>query len=437
LRNAQFFKECKQIIKSIPFFICVAVLLLFFIAQYEPDFVKIEKPQPGKSNYGTKISDNPKIIEPSAVKSLYSESVRNSYTAYPIGFYKNVKLNASQQREMARILSELTGNPENKFLSAMKNISSGLTVNGGNMTKNEDGSYSIGKSTEGKTAESTNSSISMVKSDMTVEQFHALMRQADQLIGGGSLYGSTYLSRFGVVPKTYEDALKDYNDIVTRDGITGAYARTFCDYLGIVLALFPVFLAVAAGMKDRRTGMRELVYSRKISSTKIVLTRYIALLAILFLPVLLLAVYATIQTVGEYPGFELHLSAFIGYSFGWLLPTLMVSTAVGMVITELTDTPVGIVVQGLWWFFGLFAGIWHIDGGYGWDLILRHNTVGNTQVYLDNFFILLWNRVGYSIFALILISVTIWVYERKRRGKWNAHLGFRKNSNHRHIKSAA
>ena len=398
MRNTLFFKECRQIVRSIPFLVYVAVLLFFFIAQYESDFTKVEKPQPGQSDYGTKISDDLRIIEPAAVKSFYSEFVRNSYTAYPVGFYKNVKLNAGQQREMAGILSELTGNPADQI---------------------------------------TDSSISTVKSDLTAEQFQALMGQADKLIGGGSLYGDTYLSRFGEVSKTYEDALKDYADIVKKDGVTGAYARYFCDYLGIVLALFPVFLAVSSGMKDRRTGMRDIIYSRRASSAKIVMTRYTAQVTTLFLPVILLAAYATAQVVTEYPDFKLQLLAFIGYSFGWLLPTLMVSASVGMILTELTDSAVGIVVQGLWWFLGLFAGVAHIDGGYGRDLVLRHNTVGNTQVYLDSFITLLWNRIAYAVFALILVTSAIWVYERKRRGKWNVYFGFQKNPNHHRVQSAS
>jgi ABC-2 type transport system permease protein len=437
LNHSLFFKECKQIVRSIPFLVYAAVLLLFFTSQYESDLVKVDKPQPGKSSYGTKISDDPKIIEPAAVKSLYGEFVLNSYTAYPIGFYKNVKLNAGQQRKMAGVLSELTGNSADQFLHATKDVSTALTINGGNMTKNEDGSYSISSSCTEEADKATDSSISTVKSDLTTDQFHTLMRQADKLIGGGSFYGDTYLSRFGEVPKSYEDALSDYNNIVKKDGITGAYARYFCDYLGIVLALFPVFLAVASGMKDRRAGMRDLIYTRRISSAKIVLTRYIAQIIILFLPVILLAIFATAQITAEYPGFKLHLFAFIGYSFGWLLPTLMVSASVGTLMTELTDTPIGIVVQGIWWFLGLFSGVAHIDGGYGWDLILRHNTVGNTQVYLDNFSILLWNRIAYTAFALILIVGTIVVYERKRRGKWNVHLGLRKNPKYRRVQSAA
>jgi hypothetical protein len=453
---------------SILFLIYVVVLLLFFITQYESDFVTLEKPQPGESSYGTKYSNDPEIIEPSAINSLYGEFVSNSYEAYPIGFYKNVKLNDAQQREMAGILSTLTGISEDQFLSADGDSSSDLSFNGEDIIMSGDGSFSIKtaeeeeengdiidsvKITRGedmimsgdgsfsiKTEEEENGDIIdpvkiTIRQDLTYEQFHALMRQADSLIGGGSKYGDTYLSRFGGVPKTYEDALKEYNDIVVKDRITGAYARYFCDYLGIVLSIFPVFLAVANGMKDRRAQMCELVYSRKISSAKIVLTRYSALLITMFLPVILLAIYATIQTAAGYPGFTLDLSAFVKYSICWLLPTVMVSTAIGVFITELTNTPLAIVVQGIWWFLGLTTGIRHIGGGYGWDLIPRHNVVGNTQVYLDSFFILLRNRIGYAIFASILILITIWVYERKRKGKGNAY--FNKNSLHRRVKSAA
>lgn len=441
MKGTLFFKECGKVVGSIPFLVYIAVLLLFFLAQYEPDAMRIEKPRPGQSDYGTKLSDDPQILMPAAVNFLYGEFLMNSYGAYPVGFYKKVRLDDAGQREMAGILSELTGTPADRLLTAAESfgsVSSKPAVNGENLTKNEDGSFSVSKPEDAKSADDEKTLSVAARADLTEAQFYALMQRADRLVGGGSYYSKTYLSRLGAVPKTYEDALKEYDDLVEKDGVTEAYARYFCDYIGVVLALFPVFPAVAAGMKDRRAGMRELVYSRRISSARIVLTRYAALLAAMFLPVLLLAGCATIQTVSQYPGFQVRLWAFFQYSFGWLLPSLMVSSAVGTVLTELTDTPVGIAVQGLWWFFGLNAGGAQIDGGgYGWNLIPRHNTVGNTQAYLDNFTALLWNRVGYSVFALILVGIAVWVYGRKRRGRWNARFGFRKAPGRRRVQSAA
>ncbi|GJM71845.1 hypothetical protein HMSSN036_40610 [Paenibacillus macerans] len=139
-------------------------------------------------------------------------------------------------------------------------------------------------------------------------------------------------------------------------------------------------MAVALGMQDRRARMRELVYSRRTSSMAIVFVRYAAMVAVMFLPVLALAGYATVLTAGDYAGYAIDRLAFIKYSLGWLLPTLMVAAAVGVLLTELTDSPVAIAVQALWWIIALNSGLTHMEGGYGADLMIRHNTIGNTEV---------------------------------------------------------
>ncbi|MDV3427831.1 MAG: ABC transporter permease [Bacillota bacterium] len=400
-----FLKECRQIMKSSSYIIFVIVLIAFGYSQIKPEFVKIEKPQQGQESYGTKYEEKPEIIMTSAVKSLYGEFAVNSYTAYPVGFYKKVKLNSKHQLEMAEILSKLSGISADKLPAY------------------------AGTETAGEAAPENPDTITLdvkVDKNLSYEQFLSIMEKTDKLIGGGSKYGHTYLIRFGKMNKTYEDALSEYNDILEKDRITGAYARLFCDYLGIILGLFPVFLAAAYGMKDRRAGMRELIYTRKASSLKIVFIRYFSMAAMMFLPVLIMAVYASIQVAGNYAGFNLDKLAFIKYSIGWLLPTLMVSAAAGTFMTELTDTPIAIAVQGIWWFIGLFSGMKHIDGGYGTDLVLRHNMIGNTQVYLRNYPILLVNRISYIIAALMLILFTAWIYELKRRGGLNGNFGFKK-----------
>ena len=54
---------------------------------------------------------------PAAVSSLYVEFANNSYIAYPVGFYKNVRLSREKQAEMAQILSGLTGVPAEEILA--------------------------------------------------------------------------------------------------------------------------------------------------------------------------------------------------------------------------------------------------------------------------------------------------------------------------------
>ena len=44
----------------------------------------------------------------------------------------------------------------------------------------------------------------------------------------------------------YEEALKQFESAKNQDNVTGGYARLFCDYMGIVLALFSVFIQLSS-----------------------------------------------------------------------------------------------------------------------------------------------------------------------------------------------
>ncbi len=409
-----FGKEFKKVVTGLPYLIFFVALLAFFFTQFSTDFKRLEKPQPGQADYGTKYEELPEIIMPRAFDTLLSEFSSNSYIAYPIGFYKNVRLNDMRQLKMAEIIAELSGNS----LEQMAKLTD---------VKEESLQEYLNSMRSDDSSEATRSkgnlilSISDVKLDSSVGyyRFRELMESADRCIGGGSNYSDLYIYRFGEVPKTYQDALNDYTAMAEKDKMTGAYARLFCDYIGIVLGLFPVFVAVAMGLKDKSARVNELIYTRKASSFSIVVTRYLAMVVAMMIPVLLMAVYGTFLVVPLYPGMSLDYLAFIKYSFFWLMPTLMTSAAVGTFVTELTSTPLAIAVQGIWWYLGMFSGLRHMDGGYGWDLMLRHNTVGNTQVYLSNIQVLLTNRAFYIVLSILLVVATCLIYELKRKGRLN------------------
>jgi hypothetical protein len=435
--GALLIKECTQLCKSITYIIFVAVLILFGYTQIGSEFDKLEKPEKGLESYGVKYEEIPGIIMPNAAGSLYNEFVNNSYVAYPVGFYRNVKLGTAKQVKIAKIISELTGIPYEAIMKAANIENVGMSFSKDDMVRDENGNFKVAIP-DNKSEVTANSKLDItVEKSLGYETFLKLMTRADKIIGGGSKYNEIYLKRFGEVPKTYEDALMEYNDIVYKDKITGALARVFCDYFGIILAILPTFIAVAAGMKDHRAKMQELIFSRRAASYMIIFTRFSAMIVMTFLPVIILSLYATFITAGDYNGSGLDMLAFLKYAFSWLLPTILVSTAVGGFLTELTETPVAIAVQGLWWFIGLFAGIKNIDGGYGASLVIRHNEIGNTQVYLDNIGILLINRVCYTLFALLLVSITIIVYEQKRKGRINVFAGCKKVLLYRFSKSKA
>ena len=52
------------------------------------------------------------------------------------------------------------------------------------------------------------------------------MQRVDDILGGGSAYAFDKLQRFGVVPVTYDEAMKNYN-VLQKDKVSNGYARIF------------------------------------------------------------------------------------------------------------------------------------------------------------------------------------------------------------------
>ena len=77
---------------------------------------------------------------------------------------------------------------------------------------------------------------------------------------------------------------------MSRDKITGGYARLFSDYaVAMVMSVLPVFPAVLMCMKDRRAKMAEMIYTRKVSAAKVIITRYLAIITAVMIPVIILS----------------------------------------------------------------------------------------------------------------------------------------------------
>ena len=253
-------------------------------------------------------------------------------------------------------------------------------------------------------------------------RFEEIMQEVDDMLGGGSSYALDSLGDNGSEPKTYEDAVKEYEELVQKDGYTGGYARLFSDYMVIILGILPVFLAVTRELRDRRANMQELIYVRRSSSMTIIASRYLSMVVMILIPVFALSIQplAGCVTYAKTAGISVDYLAFAKYIAGWLLPTVMVVTALGMLLTELTDTALAVLVQGAWWFVSIFMGAKTMNGGrYGWNLIPRHNTILNYSGYQEGFSQLLSNRILYASLAVIAVSVTAWIYSQKRKGRMN------------------
>ena len=430
-------QEIKKIVKSIPYLIFVAAIIIGLFSQGVFRFGDdpLQEPQPG-SSYGFKQEEIAEQIMPAALRDLLTEFSNNNYTTYPIGFLKHVKLSEGEQAKIAEILSEITGNNKERILQEVAGISPGgsdnytFQIGGDAMQQDGNGGFTIGSDENQQ-----NSSEKMtfaVRDDMDYSRFKELMGQADYLLGGGSNYAVDSLIGYGTVPLTYEEAKERYDLAVSSDQVTGGYARLFSDYAGVmVLSILPVFLAVILSMKDRRAKMEALIYTKETSAVKLTFIRYLALVIAAMAPVIILSYVSNVMVWSSYSGMQLDYLAPLKYDFGWLMPSVMISTAIGMFLTELTGTPIAVVVQGFWWMLDVKLGIKSVPSGYAlFRLAPRHNvgadSLFRTQDYLDHFGDLVQNRLLMAGIALALILLTIFIYEAKRKGKFGGNAFFKK-----------
>lgn len=405
-----FFKECKKVAFSLSFVIYTIVVLAFYFTQFHADCSEpLPKPVPGLDNYGMIEKEVPEILMPAAVDSIISEYLSGSFTAYPHGFYKNIRLKEKDKSRLAGIITEVSGIPQEE-LDSFEGFDSG-----GYYYMDESGSMVYYK---GNIPEAN------IPGSLTYERFRELMREVDDIIGGGSKYSDVFIvGNFSLVPKTYEDALAEYEQFISKDKITGAYARLFCDYLGIDLAVMPVFVAVALAGLDRRARMEQLAYSRRISSAKLIFTRFFALVAVMLLPVVFTAIHAHFMVRSIYPGSDLDNTAILRYTVFWLIPNIMTAAAAGMLVTELTSGLLAIFMQGVWWFSSVLAASDGLTGGIRkFTLVMRHNSLLGYDVFQTEWSNIVFNRSFFTVMSVLAVALTSLIYELKRRGSFN---GFR------------
>lgn len=400
-----FFKECKKVICSLTFVLYVVVVIAMYATQFAPDRQPVEAPSPGDTSYGMTLREDPQIIMPAAVDQLLGDYLSESYPAYPFGFYKEVKLKEEKRLEMRSILAELTGLSETQLDDFGEYREAGYVYDG----TDEEGNP-VMRYREAVMPEYT------LPENLTYERFCELMQRADELIGGGSDYGEKKLAAcFGKIPMDYEEAMAEYEALMQPEELGKAYLRLCCDYMGIDLAVMPVFVAVGLWQMDRKARMQELVYTRKSTAVRIVGIRYLALVVCMLLPLLLILGYTVISIGQLYPQMHIAWGGALGTALLWLVPNILVATAVGALVTELLTPLLAIFLQGIWWFAALQAtGLTGDIRRFG--LIVRHNSLKKTVIWQSQWDTFVCNRLLLTAAAAVCLGITVWVYMRKRRG---------------------
>ncbi len=409
--GALFFKECKLTVKSLAYWAYVICLVLFFASQLGESDWSLPKPLPGhEGEYGYTYSTDETTVMGKTVKRLTEDYAQNSYAAYPLGFYKRVSLGEDEKAQMGEILSELTGRSREELEQL------------GYDYINEESAFYERMSGDGIDMEMVAPPVFDLEvgppEEVSFERFLELMDQADDLIGGGSMYMSARLKNGVQVPQTYEGALAEYEDIVEKDRYSGAFARLFCDYMGLMAAILPVFPVVARTLKDRRSKASAALYSKRSSSACILLARYLALLVLSMVPILILAGIAQVQCsqAAMTAGLSADSFAFLKYVGGWIFPAASFSVAVGLLVSELTGSVAAVLVQGIFWFAGVFQSIDTLVGNFGLKFIPRFNSLGDTVIFEREFLSLVGNRIFYGVLSLAFVAAAVIVYDWKRKG---------------------
>lgn len=403
-----FLKECKMWTKSIVFYAYVVILFLFYLTQMGEEGV-LEKPQPNQENYGITYSEDENEIMYGTLKDLIRDYYIGSFATYPVGFYKQVTLSEEEMTVVEGAISDLTGMTKEQWQAEYD-----IYIEG----------YKAGFDENGIYVEQETVPWSITVSDnLTYDKFKEIMEKVSDTIGPGSAYSENNLKGHGIVEKTYEQALKEYEDILEKDKVTGAYARLFCDYLGIILGILPAFFAVTRGIRDKRSQVSSVIYSKKAGSLSVVFSRYLGMIVMMLIPVLTISCFSMAQSLYIADALEVSPDylAYVKYVMGWLLPIILFVAAFSYFITELTESMLGILVSAVVWFVSVLMGMGDSLKYTGWNLIPRFNTVGEYEVFQGMLNQLIYNRIFYIVVSIVIITGSVIIYNKKRKGDYQLH----------------
>ena len=400
-------KECVQYLKSVTYYIfCICLILGFFTQMGEFDVPT--KPEEGQESYDYIRTTDKDLIMQETLNELWHEYLTGSYTTYPIGFYKRVQLDEAEEEKIVQIIINCTGMTEEEF-SAFKEEENIREAAMEKMLEEQ-----------GMILEDELPDLAVpIKEGLTFDDFCQEMKKADNLLGGGSSYSEAEL-QYTTRPQTYEEALEEYNSFIKNDKITNAYARLFCDYMGIMLAMLPVFLAVGRVLRDRRAQAEQVIHMKYASSLAIILSRYLTAALMSLIPVLVLSCCPLLQCIyyADRIGETYDLFAFVRHISFWLLPYILITLSVGFFVTEITDSVAAVLIQGIWWFISVFMSIGNLVGLCGWNLVPRFNSVGDYLIYEQMKEQLFKNRLMYTAVSIVLLLLTVLVYSKKRKGEF-------------------
>ena len=464
--------ECKKIAKSILYWVLVLALLAVSLYQYDPSVEsELRRTNDPASvfytatdgDYAEERNSVPdeameRTMMIGATKLLMYNYRDNCYQYYPFGYVKEKTMSDKEQAVILQYLMELTGLSEQELAGTKDGagdtnigdvpISGGgaFVLEPGKGSTNENGQFAVEPDewqyvpSDGTSSETPSQSSGSFEIQVSFERFKEIMEEVNRMIGRNSYFSWTMLKLyyFGNDMEEVPITERQHREFYEGDRVTGAFARYYCDSISISVLFLPVFVIVDLMLRDKRRKMQGLTYPRTISSAKLICTRYAAAVCMTMLPILILPVKSLVVLMrycGSI-GVQADVFAFVKYTLAWILPTVLLIMAIGLVVTALLENYTAILLAGLIWLVGKPT-IDKLDGGnYGlFDLIIRHNTLKGYGRMMENIQMLALNRITISVIALALVGLAVLVYSKKRKG--GLTFGRQKSAHHHKFKLTA
>lgn len=435
----RFLKECKVTVRSITYLFFCLVLAAVFFFQYRVDVSYdltqsqkgilfeeskwggtknhlLVEPTPDMGNYGSAEAEIQEQVRRNMEYRLYRDMVNNRYDTYRFGILTHKSLKFEDRQKVLAIFEKIAGRSFYKVDAEFYLMDLEKVMADRKMTEKEARDYLRdvyykqlkNEFTAGRSTELLYNYVEYmpVNGSLSYGEFKKEVAGLRRIIGGHS-DDYTNFAKYGSAPVTYDEALDRYETFVYKDGVSGAYARLFCDYMGVVAGILPALIAweiFRGGFRKKKRDDNEIWF------------RFFAVTAMSILPILILAVAATFElSSGVRPlGLSIDYFAFIGYALVWLIPTTAFAAAVGMFFTVATKRSVGIFVQLLIWYWSV--SLWTSAGmepvKYGASMILRHGLIGEYDIYAASLGGILINRVVYLLAAFALAAAAWYAGDR-------------------------
>lgn len=408
----RFLKECNVTVRAVTYLIFCLVLAAVFFFQYRADvsYDLLVEPTPDMGNYGSVEAEVPEQVRRNMEYRLYRDMVNNRYDTYNFGILAHKSLKFEDRQKVLAIFEKIAGESFYKVDAKFYVMDLEKVMADRNMTDKEAREYLRevyyrqlkNEFTAGRTTTLLYhyAEYMPVNESLSYDEFKKEIAGLRKIIGGHS-DDYTNFAKYGSVPLTYEEALARYETLVYKDGVSGAYARLFCDHMGVVAGILPALIA----WEIFRGGFRR----KKQDDDDDIWHRFFAITAMSMFPILILAVAATLELSSGVRslGLVIDYFAFIGYALLWLLPTTAFAAAAGLFFTVVTKRSAGIYVQFLIWYWSV--SLWTSNGmepvKYGASMILRHGLIGEYDTYAASLGAILINRAAYLLAAFALTAV--------------------------------